>query len=200
MQDEKDSVRERILQAALKAIDEHGEASLRVVTVAKNAGVTQGMIKYYFQTRDNLVSEAQTSRFLATATEDIEHIAQMIEASSTAAEFRSKLRSLLAVIINERRWPQRAMRITTFGAATKRPDMMASIAEVNSLFIDRATEIYQVARDRGFIVPTGDMRAIALVVQGNILGLFLADIDKRRPSDEELLEAVMLSLDGFLTT
>ena len=200
MQDEKDSVRDRILQAAIDAIDEHGEASLRVVTVAKNAGVTQGMIKYYFQTRDNLVSEAQTSRFLATAAEDIEHIAQMIEASSTTAEFRSKLKTLLAVIINERRWPQRAVRITTFGAATKRPDMMTSIAEVNSLFIDRATEVYQVARDRGFIVPTGDMRAIALVVQGNILGLFLADIDARRPSDEELLEAVMLSLNGFLTT
>jgi hypothetical protein len=76
--------------------------------------------------------------------------------------------------------------------------MMTSIAEVNSLFIDRATEVYQVARDRGFIVPTGDMRAVALVVQGTVLGLYLSDIDKHRPSDEELLEALMLAIDGFL--
>ena len=194
------NVRERIMQAAIEAIDESGEAGLRVVNVAKNAGVTQGMIKYYFQTRDNLVSEAQISRFLTTAAEDIEYIAQLTETSSTPEEYRSKLLVLLSVIINERRWPQRAVRITTFGAATKRPDMMASIAEANSLFIDRAVEVYQMARDRGFIVPTSNMRALALVVQGTVLGLYLSDIDKHRPSDEELLEAIMLAIDGFLVT
>ena len=192
------NVRERILQAAIEAIDENGEAGLRVVNVAKNAGVTQGMIKYYFQTRDNLVSEAQISRFLTTAAEDIEYIALLTETSSTPEEYRSKLLVLLSVIINERRWPQRAVRITTFGAATKRPDMMASIAEANSLFIDRAVEVYQMARDRGFIVPTSNMRALALVVQGTVLGLYLSDIDKHRPSDEEMLEAIMLAIDGFL--
>ena len=192
------NVRERILQAAIEIIDASGEASLRVVAVAKNAGVTQGMIKYYFQTRDNLVSEAQISRFLATAAEDIEYIAQVSEASSTPEEYRANLRGLLAVIVNTRRWPQRAVRITTFGAATKRPDMMASIAHANSLFIDRAVEVYQMARDRGFIVPSCDMRALALVVQGTVLGLYLSDIDKHRPSDEEMLEAIMLSIDGFL--
>ena len=192
------NVRERIMQAAIEAIDESGEAGLRVVNVAKNAGVTQGMIKYYFQTRDNLVSEAQISRFLTTAAEDIEYIAQLTETSSSPEEYRSKLLVLLSVIINERRWPQRAVRITTFGAATKRPDMMASIAEANSLFIDRAVEVYQMARDRGFIVPTSNMRALALVVQGTVLGLYLSDIDKHRPSDEEMLEAIMLAIDGFL--
>jgi AcrR family transcriptional regulator len=191
-------VRERILQSAIAIIDDSGEASLRVVAVAKNAGVTQGMIKYYFQTRDNLVSEAQISRFLATAAEDIEYIAQLTATSSTPGEFRANLRSLLAVIVSTRRWPQRAVRITAYGAATKRPDMMAAIAQASSLFIDRAVEVYQMARDRGFIVPTCDIRALALVVQGSVLGLYLSDIDKRRPSDEELLEAILLSIDGFL--
>jgi AcrR family transcriptional regulator len=191
-------VRERILQSAIAIIDDSGEASLRVVAVAKNAGVTQGMIKYYFQTRDNLVSEAQISRFLATAAEDIEYIAQLTATSSTPGEFRANLRSLLAVIVSTRRWPQRAVRITAYGAATKRPDMMAAIAQASSLFIDRAVEVYQMARDRGFIVPACDIRALALVVQGSVLGLYLSDIDKRRPSDEELLEAILLSIDGFL--
>jgi hypothetical protein len=36
------------------------------------------------------------------------------------------------------------------------------------------------------------------VVQGLVLGLYLSDIDKHRPSDEEMLEAIMLSIDGFL--
>jgi DNA-binding transcriptional regulator YbjK len=192
------NVRQRILQAAIDAIDEGGEAGLRVITVAKNAGVTQGMIKYYFQTRDNLVSEAQISRFLSTAAEDVEYIAQLAVTSSTPAEYRSNLRALLSIIVNVQRWPQRAVRISTFGAATKRPNMMASIARANSLFIDRATVVYQMARDRGFIVSTCDIRALALVVQGIALGVYLSDIDEHRPSDEELLDAIMLSIDGFL--
>jgi AcrR family transcriptional regulator len=93
-------VRERILQSAIAIIDDSGEASLRVVAVAKNAGVTQGMIKYYFQTRDNLVSEAQISRFLSTAAEDVEYIAQLAVTSSTPAEYRSNLRALLSIIVN----------------------------------------------------------------------------------------------------
>jgi AcrR family transcriptional regulator len=192
------NVRQRILQAAIESIDENGEAGLRVITVAKNAGVTQGMIKYYFQTRDNLVSEAQISRFLSTAAEDVEYIARLAITSSTPTEYRSNLRALLSIIVSVQRWPQRAVRISTFGAATKRPDMMASIARANSLFIDRAAEVYQMARDRGFIVPTCDIRALALVVQGIALGLYLSDIDDHRPSDEELLDAIMLSIDGFL--
>jgi hypothetical protein len=58
--------------------------------------------------------------------------------------------------------------------------------------------VQRMARDRGFIVPACDIRALALVVQGLVLGLYLSDIDKRRPSDEELLEAILLSIDGFL--
>jgi hypothetical protein len=37
-----------------------------------------------------------------------------------------------------------------------------------------------------------------LVVQGIALGVYLSDIDEHRPSDEELLDAIMLSIDGFL--
>ena len=40
-----DIVRSRILDAAVAAIDEGGESSVRVVGVCEAAGVTQGMVR-----------------------------------------------------------------------------------------------------------------------------------------------------------
>ncbi|MFM1790295.1 MAG: Bacterial regulatory protein tetR family, partial [Actinomycetota bacterium] len=46
------SARQAILDAAVAAIDAGGESSVRITEVARVAGVTQGMISYYFGDRE----------------------------------------------------------------------------------------------------------------------------------------------------
>ena len=65
------TARQRIVEAAVAAIDTGGEAAVRISTVARDAGVTQGMISYYFGGREGLIQEAQLIRFSSAVTDDI---------------------------------------------------------------------------------------------------------------------------------
>ena len=50
----------------MRSIDEGDEGAASVVATAEDSGVSQGMVSYYFQTRENLVAEAQAARLMAT--------------------------------------------------------------------------------------------------------------------------------------
>ena len=50
--------REQMLHAALEIIVERGYADTRIADVAKRAGTSQALVIYYFNTRDQLLTEA----------------------------------------------------------------------------------------------------------------------------------------------
>jgi AcrR family transcriptional regulator len=50
--------RSRILRAAIESIVEHGVDAVRLRDIARRAGVSTGMIQYYFESREDLLVEA----------------------------------------------------------------------------------------------------------------------------------------------
>ena len=196
--EEQNSVRERILQAAVKSIDLGGEGAVRVVAVAKDAGVTQGMVSYYFQTRENLVAEAQAARFLATLNEDTGFFGSVVETVTTGAELRDALPRMLSFMFSDERRAMRAARIAAFGAATARPELMASIGAAHQNFLDGVHEVISRAQEKGLIVADLDARAVATIVTGTLLGLFVSDIDSARPADELMLATLYRLFEGFI--
>ena len=55
---QRDSRREELLRAALDVITERGFADTRIADVAERAGTSPALVIYYFQTKDNLLTEA----------------------------------------------------------------------------------------------------------------------------------------------
>src|SRR5271165_4704736 len=53
-----DSRREDMLRAALHVIAERGFTDTRIADVAERAGTSPALVIYYFQTKDNLMTEA----------------------------------------------------------------------------------------------------------------------------------------------
>lgn len=53
-----DQRREQLLKAALEVITERGYPETRITDVAERAGVSPGLVIYYFKTRDQLLTEA----------------------------------------------------------------------------------------------------------------------------------------------
>ena len=196
--DNHDSVRDRILQAAVRSIDGGGEGAVRVVAVAKDAGVTQGMVSYYFQTRENLVAEAQAARFMATLNEDTGFFGSVVETVSTGAELRQAMPQLLSFMFSDDRRAMRAARIAAFGAATARPELMASIAAAHQEFLDGVHNVILRGQEKGLMAADLDARAIASILTGSLLGLFVSDIDSARPSDDDMLTTLYRLFDGFI--
>ena len=156
-----DPVRERIVAAALRAIGESGTAGLRVVAVAHEAGVSQGMIRYYFGDRQGLVDEALARRFSARFGEFMGVFAERTKGCSTPAEFRSVIQAVLKEVFVPARSSMRLERNSDLGEAVARPALAAKIASEREKSLGELRDIVADAQARGLMRADLDPAAVA---------------------------------------
>lgn len=156
-----DPVRERIVAAALRAIGESGTAGLRVVAVAHEAGVSQGMIRYYFGDRQGLVDEALARRFSARFGEFMGVFAERTKGCSTPAEFRSVIQAVLKEVFVPARSSMRLERNSDLGEAVARPALAAKIAAEREESLGELRDIVADAQARGLMRADLDPAAVA---------------------------------------
>jgi AcrR family transcriptional regulator len=156
-----DPVRERIVAAALRAIGESGTAGLRVVAVAHEAGVSQGMIRYYFGDRQGLVDEALARRFSARFGEFMGVFAERTKGCSTPAEFRSVIQAVLKEVFVPARSSMRLERNSDLGEAVARPALAAKIAAEREKSLGELRDIVADAQARGLMRADLDPAAVA---------------------------------------
>ena len=188
-----DDARQSILDAAIAAIDAGGEASLRIVDVAKRAGVTQGMVSYYFGDRDGLVAEAHLARYRSTLNQDTIILTTALGEAADADRFYATLGLITRELVKTSRSERRLARVLVLGAARGRPGLLEAVREVQTDLMDRLEHIVTSAQARGYIRADLSSRAIAEFFGAYTLGFVVADMDPARPSDE----ALALVVDSF---
>lgn len=191
------TARQAILNAAVAAIDSGGESSVRIIEVAREAGVTQGMISYYFGDREGLVTEAHLTRFRSMVDQDTDFLAAAVENAADVDQFYATLRLITREVVKVSRGSSRMARVLLIGSATGRPDLKDTVTATQSELIDQLEHVTLAGQERGFIRTDLSARAIAEFVSAYTLGLVVADIDPARPSDEDLAHVVdsfMLSM------
>jgi AcrR family transcriptional regulator len=190
------SVRQRIIDAAIRAIDQGGEASVRISAVAQEAEVTQGMISYHFGGREGLIQEAQLARFLSTVNQDIKALEDTARKVPSVEELLSSLAVLTSEIVSLRRSAARATRLMAIGAAMPRPELLSLISDAQTTLIDGMEKVILIAQARDLMRNDLNPRAIAAFVLSYNTGLVVADIDTQRPNEEHLSQVIA----GFIDT
>jgi AcrR family transcriptional regulator len=190
------SVRQRIIDAAIRAIDQGGEASVRISAVAQEAEVTQGMISYHFGGREGLIQEAQLARFLSTVNQDIKALEDTARKVPSVEELLSSLAVLTSEIVSLRRSAARATRLMAIGAAMPRPELLSLISDAQTTLIDGMEKVILIAQARDLMRNDLNPRALAAFVLSYNTGLVVADIDTQRPNEEHLSQVIA----GFIDT
>ena len=188
--DPKSSPRDAIIAATIRAIEIGGEASVRVTEVAREAGVTQGMVSYYFKDREGLISEANIERFSAVGEADNTQLVEAARAVATKDEFYGLLCTVTRTIVSEDRAVNRRVRTSVIGSVANRPDLQASVARELDKLISGTEEVIKVAIDRGFASPDLHPRAMAEMIIAYTQGLVVADLDPKAPPREELAKVI----------
>lgn len=188
--DPKSSPRDAIIAATMRVIEESGEASVRVTEVAREAGVTQGMVSYYFKDREGLISEANIERFRTTVGEDNTFIVEAARRMQSRDEFFALLQAVTRAIVSEDRAPNRRVRTSVIGSIANRPDVRATVATVLADLVSQTEEIVRVAAEKGLTHTTLHPRAIAEIIMSYTQGLVVADLDPQCPPREELARVI----------
>lgn len=171
-----DPVRDRIIEAALRAIDDGGPSALRIVPVAQDAGVSQGMIRYYFHDREGLVEEALAARFRQRFGEHLEVFASATAKCETAQQFRAVIAGLLDAIFVSSRTSLRLERNSDVGVAASRPSLAARIAERRNEVLEILASVVIDAQNRGLMRADIDPLAVAALHLSVIHGYSLWEL------------------------
>lgn len=190
------SARQAILNAAVAAIDSGGESSVRITEVAREAGVTQGMISYYFGDREGLVAEAHLTRFRSMVDQDTDFLVHAVENARDVDHFYSILKVITREVVKLTRAGGRMARVIVIGSATGRPDLRENVTATQAELIDQLEHVVILGRERGFIRADLSARAVAEFVSAYTLGLVVADMDPARPDDEDIAQVV----DSFMNS
>ncbi len=182
--------RQRIIDAAVRTIDQGGEASVRISAVAEEAEVTQGMISYHFGGREGLIQEAQLARFLTSVTDDIKALEEQTRAVESVEQLLPYLHTLTSEVVSAKRSLGRATRLMAIGAALPRPELLSLIADAQTSLIDGMEKVVLIAQARDLMRNDLDPRSVAVFVLSYNTGLVVADIDPQRPSDEHFAQVV----------
>jgi AcrR family transcriptional regulator len=192
--------RHRILMSAVEIIDEHGEAALRLMDVARGAGITLSLITHYFGTRDNLVAEAHTVRFKGLTDADAERIVGIASQVTSKEELRAALSAVTNDVLDQRRASVRLARMSAIGAAYGRPDLLSQLGESMASLNDAMATIITGLQQSGFVRPDVDPRAVATFISSYALGAVVADLDARPAARSDIARVIDHFSDSLLVT
>jgi AcrR family transcriptional regulator len=189
---------QRLLEAAVTVLDEHGASALRLTDIAARAGVSFGLIGHHFGNREGLVAAAQRARLEGMLQADIEQLGQLTAPAAGLADVQQGLRVLSKELVDGSRTEARFGRVAALATAHGQPEARELISEVTAALLDRMTGLIEVLQARGIVRRDLDARAIATFAQAYGLGMVLSDLDPTPPDSEALVAVIMTALSSFL--
>jgi len=161
---------QKILDEAVRVIDVHGEAAVRLQEIQEACDVSAPSIYHYFGSREGLVIEAQSERLLGALDQFDPLIDERFAAVTSKDELRTVMRSFLELFWHPERTAVRAQRLSALGSAVGRPELTARFEKEIESRSEAMRARLEVFQDRGWLVPDLDLRAFSYWMMGVILG------------------------------
>jgi AcrR family transcriptional regulator len=190
--------RERLLAAAIRHLDTHGEADLRVTDIADEADVALGLIRHHFGSRDGLVVAAQQRRVEGATREDLEGGRRALSAVEDNDALLARITELTSVLTDRRRSEVRLSRFAAIATAHGRPEARELISNTLGDLLDDLSVLIMEAQLRGLVRRDLDARAVATFIQSYALGLIIHDMDPKQPDPQKLTAVIVAALGTVL--
>lgn len=161
---------QRILDAAVRLIDETGEAGLRIQDVQTTAEVTAPSIYHFFGSRDGLVREAQAVRLRRTFDANDATLDEVLADVRSKEDLRRALTGFLRIFFDSERARVRQQRMATLGSVEGRPDLADHFAHIIDGYVEERTARLRPFQEKGWIEPDLDLRVFNYWLLGVVFG------------------------------
>jgi AcrR family transcriptional regulator len=191
-----DAKAQAILEAARTCLGERGYAATTIAEIATEAGVSRGLLHYYFKSKEELLAQV-----VRTSTEaQLEMMAAMFAQSETAHDLATGLANgLRAIVESDPTYINLALELWT--VARESPLVARELEDLYRRFREAIRENLAEAAMRGVISPTIPLDGLAALLVGITDGLiwqFL--INPELVADEAMWEALEMAVRALLVT
>ncbi|MCY1125304.1 TetR family transcriptional regulator C-terminal domain-containing protein [Frigidibacter sp. RF13] len=179
--------REQLVEAALEAIAEGGFPSATVREIALRAGVTQGLIRHYFSSKEELTREAYRSFMTAMISQGLDAIpAEESDAAARLACFIAA--TLRPPVMTDRQ-------VTLWTAFIHRTRSHPDLAEIhNETYLAFRGTVQALLQQMPDVGGPENARMLAIALNGLIDGLWLEGATEENHFDpEEIVEIALMA-------
>lgn len=170
--------RSRLIEATIEAINEGGEAAVRVHTVAEVAEVREPSVYHFFKNRKELVEAAQAERYRRGYIEMFNPFRAVVELAETREDFVKAVRQLFAGVYRSERHEARAVRVNVIGSAQKSADLAKVVNEVNLEVATSMGELLGECQKKGWVRSDLDPLMLGIWVMGQINSRNMAEMNE----------------------
>lgn len=167
---------DRIVDATVAAIESGGEPALRVNDIARDSNVSVATLYHYFGDREGLVVAARVRQYLGSTGVYLADFARAVGELNDAQEFAALIKVFFDRSVAAENRQQRFLRAEILGSSRTRPQLAASLREIQDDHLRGLTEVFGIAKDRGFIASNVDPRDIAEFALAINLGSVIPDV------------------------
>jgi len=166
--------RKQLVEAAIAAIHEHGFANATVARIARQAGISAGMVHHYFKDKDELLFA--TMRHLLA-----ELRADAIARLCGTADPRKRIRAIIDACFGDAQFDERVFSawLALYGNARQSPRLM----KILSLYHRRLRS--SLLHDLRLLVPEHEAMRLSEGIGAMIDGLWLRYALTGKPADPE---------------
>jgi len=189
---------EEAIMVAIDLLEEQGEQGFRISSVKDRTGISIGSLYHHFGSRDGLIKAARAHQLAEAFRSDGEAVTEIALRARTVGEFISRVRDTAVAMVSPEGEQHRLHRIEFIGSAVSRPDLFATVQEMQTAAVDHLEECTRTLAERGWLRPGITPRALATLLLAVGLGRAISDIDLHRPSAEEWAEGIAVSLGALL--
>lgn len=190
---------ERIVTATIAAIEAGGEPSLRVNDIARESDVSVATLYHYFGDREGLVVAARVRQYLGSTGVYFDDFMSAVENVKNTDEFAALIRHFFDRSTAPTNRQMRFLRAEIIGSSRTRPQLAASLREIQEDHLRKLSEVFAVAKSRGFIAEHIEPRHVAEFALAINLGSVVPDlVAGDNGSSESLKRLLPLLVDHVL--
>ena len=188
----------RILDVAIKELDDVGPSRFNLDRVIENAEVSRSSLYHHYGSRDGLIIAVELRRLETTLTEGDQEIRQMLSNLTSPQEAWEIIEFGIRSSASQQQRVTRAQRFASFAASEHAPALKESLQRMQKRAAEEFSETLRLARDRSFINPVEPIEGTAHFIQSFLLGRMLVDVLNDATADEQWHQATMTSLHALL--
>jgi AcrR family transcriptional regulator len=191
---------ERLIVATDLAMREGGEAAVRIQDISATTGVSVGSIYHHFRDRDGLIRATYAHNYAKVVATDIPMVKNFFHNLTSFEDLLANYDTMVEFVKQHFACQSALDRAAIVGTSAGRPLMRKELARVQHDLNENATEIMEIARERGLLKDHLNPRAAAMVSLGLLLGRAVAELDSEPVSEHDWTVAALSAVGGLLKT
>jgi AcrR family transcriptional regulator len=168
--------RELLLQIMIEALNEAGEANVRLDTILERAQISPSSLYHHFGNLRGLIEAAHVERYISEVYDRIDDLKTQLELMTTPQDFEKIIDGTLDHLFADERRISRFRRLNAIGSSFGRPEFAGQLARCELVAYQQIADVLKVAQDRGFIPASVDLLAFAAWVNTTFSGSVPIDL------------------------